>query len=325
MAYDFGYLIDKVRAAPMRDDPFRHLYIPDFFSDEHFRAIVAAPEIDLPAAGNDDELFDRLFDANYRAVEFPGCTASKDEYLKWRKGGKGARYHTACEGFGMTLRLTDPQSPILNELDKFLASDPFNAAMAERFGVDLADCVVDGGIQKYLDGYEISPHPDIRRKAATFMININPGTGSEQRNHHTHYMKFRPDREYIRHFWEGNEGFDRCWVPWDWCETAYQQTSNNSLVMFSPANDTLHAVKAHYNHLTSQRTQLYGNLWYRNTPKLRGARWEKIDLTQTHALPLRDRVKALLPQEFVQNIVNYKRDRRGRNKQQNAGRRHEAK
>ena len=51
-------------------------------------------------------------------------------------------------------------------------------------------------------------------------------------------------------------------MPWDWCEVQKTQTENNSIVIFSPSNDTLHAVKADYNHLTYQRTQLYGNLWY---------------------------------------------------------------
>ena len=32
--------------------------------------------------------------------------------------------------------------------------------------------------------------------------------------------------------------------------------------MFKPSFDTLHAVKAKYNHLVFQRTQLYGNLWF---------------------------------------------------------------
>jgi len=28
----------------------------------------------------------------------------------------------------------------------------------------------------------------------------------------------------------------------------------------------MHGVKASYNHLISQRTQIYGNLWYKNNP-----------------------------------------------------------
>jgi hypothetical protein len=33
-------------------------------------------------------------------------------------------------------------------------------------------------------------------------------------------------------------------------------------VIFAPSSGTLHAVRAHYDHLAGQRTQFYGNLWY---------------------------------------------------------------
>ena len=35
---------------------------------------------------------------------------------------------------------------------------------------------------------------------------------------------------------------------------------NNSIVLFKPDIDTLHAIKLDYNHNKFQRTQLYGNL-----------------------------------------------------------------
>ena len=69
----------------------------------------------------------------------------------------------------MTLRLFDPSTPILKAIDEFLSSDDFNKAIAERFGIHFNERTVDGGIQKYLDGYEISPHPD--------MTSIEPVSG----------------------------------------------------------------------------------------------------------------------------------------------------
>ena len=36
-----------------------------------------------------------------------------------------------------------------------------------------------------------------------------------------------------------------------------------TVVIFKPSHKTLHAIKAKYNHLITQRTQLYGNLWYK--------------------------------------------------------------
>ena len=140
-------------------------------------------------------------------------------------------------------------------------------------------CISDGGIQKYLDGYEISPHPDTRKKAATFMVNINPSIESEENNHHTHYLKLKRSYAYVDEFWGGNENIDRAWVPWTWAETIKQQRKNNSIVLFSPSNDTLHGVKASYNHLETQRTQLYGNLWYKESKVDKALEWEQLDLS----------------------------------------------
>ena len=131
------------------------------------------------------------------------------------------------------------------------------------------------GIQKYLDGYEISPHPDIRKKAATYMVNINPSNESESFNHHTHYLKLKPKYNYVKEFWKGNKDAERLWVPWDWCTTEFLQSKNNSIVIFSPSDETMHGVKADYEHLSTQRTQLYGNLWYLNKETVYAPKWEQ--------------------------------------------------
>ena len=55
-------------------------------------------------------------------------------------------------------------------------------------------------------------------------------------------------------------------------------TQNNSIVIFMPSDRTLHAVKATYDHLLTQRTQIYGNLWYDNHQTEYTLKWEEIDL-----------------------------------------------
>ena len=144
-----------------------------------------------------------------------------------------------------------PKTEVLIALNNFLASKKFNTAIAQKFNINIDNCDIDGGIQKYLDGYEISPHPDIRRKAATFMVNINPHKASERYNHHTHYLKLKTEYNYVKEFWETSSKAERHWVPWDWCDTSFMQTKNNSIVLFSPSNDTMHGVKAVYDHLVS--------------------------------------------------------------------------
>ena len=196
-------------------------------------------------------------------IPFPGATTDHLEYIENRKKNISTQGHSATESAGVVLRLTEPKSNILKELKQFIESNEFNSALAEKFNLSLSDCSKDSGIQKYLDEYEISPHPDLRKKALTFMLNINNSVDSDSKEHHTHYLKFKPEKKYVQEFWKGNPLTERCWVPWDWCETVKQQRKNNSIVIFSPSYNTIHAVKAAYCHLEGQRTQVYGNLWFK--------------------------------------------------------------
>jgi len=271
----FNYLLDKIAAAPFQSEPFKHVEIRDFLAPEHFKAIVTQPQIALSGVSSTEELLEALETSGYQPVSFPGCLSSAHEYLDWFHGRSRRKTHGATEGFGIVYRLTEPRSDLLEELNSFFTSDAVKNLLVEKFEIR-RPVTLDAGLQKYLHGYEISPHPDIRRKAATWMLNINPGVTAEQDTYHTHYMKLKEPWRFIGEFWRGNPQFDRDWLPWDWCETHKQQTENNSIVLFSPSNDTLHAVKAKYDHLRTQRTQIYGNLWYddKDLQKLDYSRFE---------------------------------------------------
>jgi len=279
----FNYLCEKILSSDFETTPFKHIYIENFLSDTDFNEIISSPEINIDPVASDEELFERLFENEYEIVPFAGCTVDKKGYLQWRSGKqKQSGYNSACNSLGMALRLERPKSHILRQIKEFLASDSFNKVIAEKFGHDLENKIIDNGIQKYLDGYEISPHPDIRKKAVTFMININPHHNAEKLDHHAHLLKFTPDRDYIRVFWEGNGNIDRCLIPWDWSAIEKTQNKNNSLVIFSPSNDTLHAVVANYDHLLAQRTQLYGNIWFEDDQADCKLGWEELDILNTN-------------------------------------------
>ena len=277
----FDYLINRLSKAKFESDPFKHIYLENFFADKDFQEIVSSPEIASPEVSNDLELLESLEKMGYKTINFPGAITDKKKYIQWHQN-KTPIQSDYLEGYGLVMRLYDPTTPIIVELNDFLDSPAWNTAIANKFGIDKKSIVNDNGIQKYLDGYEISPHPDIRSKAATFMVNINPSPISEGANHHTHYMKFTQERQYVKSFWEHNRDIQRCWVPWSWGETKMQQVKNNSAVFFAPNDDTLHAVKADYNHLLTQRTQLYGNLWYKNGGSYTPQNWKNIDL-RTHS------------------------------------------
>ena len=313
--YNFDYLIEKINDIDFETSPFKHIYIENFFSAEHFDEIQSAQEIASPQAKNDEELIFGLKEKGFKPIQFPGCVTDEKKYIKWHSKDSIAQNHSATEGFGMVLRLYKFESKILAALNKFLIGDKFNKALAKKFDVSFTDCVIDGGIQKYLDGYEISPHPDIRKKAATFMVNINPSDEADLLNHHTHYLRLNPSKAYVTTFWKENLDIEREWVPWSWAKTVKQQTKNNSIVCFSPSNDTLHGVKADYDHLLTQRTQLYGNLWYKESPTTTIASWELLDLA-TNARNagkkiLKDDMVRLLPNSvktMVKKVINSKNE-----------------
>lgn len=293
----FEYVIEKVKNAEFKTHPFPHIEIDNLFTDEDFEKLVASDDILTGNFTCDDELFESLFAKNYRVIDFPGCTSDIEEYKSWHKSkSKSNKTNTSCEGFGVVLRLIEARSRVVKECMEFINSPEFIESIAEKFGIDAGDCNYDCGIQKYLDGYEISPHPDIRRKALTYMVNINSSPESESQDHHTHYLSFNPSRKYVQSYWEGNAKIDTCWVPWDWCETVKQQKKNNSMVIFSPNSSTMHGVKASYDHLNHQRTQLYGNLWFKESPAdTLGTHWTDLDITHNSSGDRKLKVSDMVP------------------------------
>jgi len=307
---EFQYLLQQIECAGIEEYPFRHLHVRNFFSNEHFAHIISASEVAIPAVPSDERLFAELFQRGYKIIDFPGCIIDREVYLRWHRerGPTKNLTNTSCEGFGMTLRLGEARSSIIAELTEFMKSTEFQRTLADKFGLDFNAVYYDTGIQKYLDGYEISPHPDTRNKALTYMVNINPGIDSERQNHHTHYLQFKDQFKYVESYWLGHPEEDRCWVPWNWCESRKVQHENNSIVIFSPTNNTMHAVKASYNHLGSQRTQMYGNLWYREKQTNDGPRWEDFVIHLAAPRPsLPDRIKSIVPAQ-VKGWVKPKRE-----------------
>lgn len=305
---NLSYVIEKIKNAEFSNSPFKHIEVSNIFEDDDFEAIIQSSEITTNVAQDDEMLFHELFSHNYKIIDFPGCVVNYKEYIKWHADKKKSqKTSTACEGYGVVMRLKSPESRVISILQKFLNSDEFINCIAEKFNINTADCNYDAGIQKYLDGYEISPHPDIRKKALTFMVNINPSPNSSNEEHHTSYLQFKPERMYIQEFWNGNKEFDRCWVPWEWCKVTKQQRDNNSIVIFVPSNDTIHAVKANYNHLSYQRTQLYGNLWFKESFTEVTPRWEDFVINPSGRKSIKNDIRKLIPSRVKPAFKKIKR------------------
>jgi hypothetical protein len=115
-------------------------------------------------------------------------------------------------------------------------------------------------------------------------------------------MKFRDKYQYIVPFWKYNADVERCWVPWSWTERVSSQTSNNSLVIFAPDCDTLHAVKLDYNHLMGQRTQIYGNLWAIEINKSQSSWWSDLVISSHSESSLLSRFSRYTPRS-LKNVI----------------------
>lgn len=271
----FDYLLTSIANAKFINEPFKHICVESFLSQEHFNKLIADSQIKTVDYLSDENLVEGLYSQGWQPITFPGTfNANVDNYLAWRRGPKDKAYSNLCEGVGLTFRMMKPKSDFIQTLEAYLKSDVFMETLSDKFGIDYNKVRVEAGFQKYLSGYEISPHPDVRKKALTLMLNVNPHEDSEKWDHHTSYMSLIDERMYVQTFWQEKKAIDRCWVPWDWCKTVKEQRENNSLVIFAPGNDTLHAVKANYNDLKSQRTQFYANLWYVEDQGLERFNWE---------------------------------------------------
>ena len=94
-------------------------------------------------------------------------------------------------------------------------------------------------------------------------------------------MKLNKNKSWITSLWKTEIQLERFWVPWHWAKTFKKQFRNNSIVIFAPSFDTIHAVKASYEHFGHQRTQIYGNLWYRDSDDLASVNWDHFNFQNT--------------------------------------------
>jgi hypothetical protein len=278
-------LLAKVKDADFIHDPFPHVYIRNFLPEQVFRRVTNDPFIRLDPASRLDDLHAMLSSMSWKIQRHPGCAFSFEEYADLRRNKINANslrlcgdraQRVLCEGAGLTYRLSSETVSFAQELVEIFNSTLMRSCLLEKFQIN-EDCTFDSGIQKYLDCYEISPHPDVREKALTFMLNINP-FNSEAVDCHTHFLRFIPQYEYIYSFWERCPDYQRCWVPWDWCHTIFRQTENNSISIFRPSSSSLHAVKADYHDLNFQRTQLYGNIWFKEKKHFLESEFMDLDL-----------------------------------------------
>jgi len=276
---EFQYIIDRICDAEIIKKPFPHLEINDILSPEQFQIIIGDNQIHFTKQTDNDALYKTLLENNYNIQDFPGCVGKWEQYIEYLEGKKLAP--AACapvETIGITFRLHKYRNNFIQRLVKFMNGQDFHNAIKTKFSISEPTNIISA-IQKNLSGYEISPHPDSNWKALTYLININKDSSIEEQDCHTHLLEFKDEYKYITDFWQNNPHVNRCWVPWNMCNTVKKIKRNNTMVIFQPASNppTLHAVKMDYDHLKFQRTQIYGNLMYRTSNHTVRKYWNQIN------------------------------------------------
>ena len=258
---EFAYLSEKITKAEFRFKPFKHLLIENFLSQEHIEKILSDKQVHFEKLSDTSELIRKLHASGYQVQNFPGCTSDLDEYLHHYENDSfpSGRKGTPIESYGITFRLHRYDNKFTKSLVEYLNGSDFESALKNKFGITKKTNIITA-IQKNLSHYEISPHPDVREKALTYLLNINKDSSVDDFPIHTHLLKFKKEWEFIKEHWSTDFSQNTTWVPWEWCESMVQTNKNNSIVLFKPSVDTLHAVKMKYDHTSFQRTQLYGNL-----------------------------------------------------------------
>lgn len=273
-----NHLLSKIAHAKFIDEPFMHLVIEDFLPEDVLRLLQNDQQVHFSPSKDNAELRKKFDLLGYRPINFPGCTLNVDKYFSCLERNDFDNIHRDLEdgelsGFGIAYHLKNISDPRIVELMEIMNSAEFQYALEQKFGLD--NTTITSRIHKYLTRYEISPHPDIRQKALTYLLNINRN-GCEELDMHTHILKFKPEYEVFKEYWENHPEENRAWVGWDCCETVKLVNRNNSIVLFAPSNDTLHAVKLDYDHLPTQRTQIYGNLMFKNPPKYKSQSYKDL-------------------------------------------------
>ena len=268
---------EKIKNAEIIHYPFPHLDITNFLSKEHLQLIINEKQIHFEEKTTNNEVYKELVENGWKIQGFPGCTSSWNDYKKYIESDKKYSSGNPVENIGITFRLHNYKNKIIEKLLEFMNSNEFHKSLKDKFNINEKTTIISA-IQKNLTGYEISPHPDIRQKCLTYLLNINNNSEIENLDCNTHLLEFKDKYKYISKYWEKNKDIQRCWVPWNWCNTAKKMSKNNSMIIFHPDNNppTLHAIRLNYNHLKYQRTQIYGNLMYKEPPLTKVSNYKKL-------------------------------------------------
>lgn len=231
------YILKKIEDAEIISKPFPHIIIPNFLEGDDLKNILDNIEID-----HLNEI-----EKKYKKVHYPGAKSSTEE-LTNRPTGKGLVY-----------ALKEEYSKNNIKLKTILDSDEFKQALFKKLNIPKN---IDGWnvyqINKDLNGYEISPHPDITGKVITYQINLSNTNALDNYDLGTKFHTIKP--ECLKYIKELSKKKSRPWGKWEWFDEGtsipYKQ---NTFMAFAPSDISYHSVKLeNYPQEKYQRTMLRG-------------------------------------------------------------------
>lgn len=230
-------IIKKIEEAEIIVKPFPHIVISNFLEDDDLIDIL--DNIDI------DNL--NVIDKKYKLVQYPGAKTTTEELTK------------RPTGVGLVYALKEEYSKNNIKLNTILDSDEFKQTLMKKLNIPTN---IDGWnvyqINKDLNGYEISPHPDITGKVITYQLNLSNTDILNNFDLGTKFHIIKP--EYLKYINELSKQRKRPWGKWEWFNEGksipYQK---NTFMAFAPSDISYHSVKLeNYPQQKHQRTMLRG-------------------------------------------------------------------
>ena len=232
-----NYILKKIEDAVIIEKPFPHIIIPNLLEDDNLTNIIDNIEID-----NLNEI-----EKKYTKVHYPGAKSTNEKLTN------------RPTGIGLVYALKEEYSKNNIELNTILTSKDFKEVLFKKFKIPTN---IDGWnvfqINKDLNGYEISPHPDITGKVITYQINLSNMDTLDNYDLGTKLHRIKP--ECLKYIKEISSIKKRPWGKWEWFDEGisipYKQ---NTFMAFAPSDISYHSVKLeNYPQEKCQRTMLRG-------------------------------------------------------------------
>ena len=231
----FNYVLKRIKKSKIIKEPFPHIEIGNFLKKKHYEELLQNLLIK-----NLDQI-----DKKYILQYYPGA---KLENLKLAE---------RPTGLGLVFKLKkESYSSLMKEFDSFLISREFIETICEKLNASSEGWNLYE-YNKDLNGYEISPHPDVTGKLVTYQINFS----DENLKFYNLSTRLHSIKEEAKQKIAKLSSFRlRPWGEWHWFDVAKQiHFRKNNFFAFAPSSTSYHSVKLeNYPENIEQRTMLRG-------------------------------------------------------------------